>query len=273
VSVYPVPGTLSPSRIESYLSCPLAFRFASVDGLPDPPTVATTKGSLVHRALEVFFGSDGDRSPAHLHESVDTAIEEYLEHPDLLGLGLSGEELTRFIADCRDLAGGYLEMEDPREIDPVGLELRVEAPVGPVTLRGIIDRLERDPDGGLVVTDYKTGRAPAPGREKKSLGGVQLYSILCERSLGERPSRVRLMYLRSGQTVSATPTDQSTRFMETRVTAVHRAIAHSCESGEFRPQRSGLCSFCAYQRWCPEFGGDPSRAVAEAPVVLGSRRG
>jgi putative RecB family exonuclease len=151
--------------------------------------------------------------------------------------------------------------------------MRIEAPVGPVTLRGIIDRLERDADGGLVVTDYKTGRAPAPGREKKSLGGVQLYSVLCERSLGERPTRVQLMYLRSGQVVAASPTDQSTRFMETRVTAVHRAIAQACDAGEFRPQRSGLCNFCAYQRWCPEFGGDPARAAVEAPVVLGPRRG
>jgi putative RecB family exonuclease len=81
------------------------------------------------------------------------------------------------------------------------------------------------------------------------------------------------MYLRSGQVVAASPTDQSTRFMETRVTAVHRAIAQACDTGEFRPQRSGLCNYCAYQRWCPEFGGDPARAAVEAPVVLGPRRG
>lgn len=273
MSAYPVPTTLSPSRIESFLSCPLAFRFVNVQRLPDPPTVATTKGSLVHRALELFFGEDGDRSVEYLHHSVDTAVEEYGSHPDLLDLDLAGDALTEFVDDCRRLALGYLDMEDPAGVTPVGLEMRIEAPVGPVTLRGIIDRLERDTSGGLVVTDYKTGRAPAPGREKKSLGGVQLYSVLCERSLGERPVRVQLMYLRSGQTVSATPTDQSTRFMENRVAAVHRAIEQACESGVFRPQRSGLCSFCAYQRWCPEFGGDPAAAAEEAPVALGARRG
>ena len=273
MSAYPVPTTLSPSRIESFLSCPLAFRFVNVEKLPDPPTVATTKGSLVHRALEVFFGDEGDRSVGHMHQSVDTAIEEYSSNPDLLDLELSGTALTEFVDDCRQLALGYLAMEDPSSVRAVGLEMRIEAAVGPVTLRGIIDRLERDQTGGLVVTDYKTGRAPAPGREKKSLGGVQLYSILCERSLGERPTRVQLMYLRSGQTVSAVPTDQSTRHMENRVTAVHRAIEQACDTGVFRPQRSGLCSFCAYQRWCPEFGGDPAAAAEEAAGVLGGRRG
>ncbi|MGA1345964.1 MAG: RecB family exonuclease [Ilumatobacteraceae bacterium] len=270
---FPIPTTLSPSRIESFLSCPLAFRFVNVERLPDPPTEATTKGSLVHRALEVFFAEDGDRGVEHLERSVDRAIEEYRSHPDLLDLELDDGRLDRFLDDCRLLANAYLAMEDPTSVLAVGLEMRIEAPVGPVTLRGIIDRLERDADGGLVVTDYKTGRAPAPGREKKSLGGVQLYSMLCERSLGERPTRVQLMYLRSGQVVAASPTDQSTRFMETRVTAVHRAIAQACDTGEFRPQRSGLCNYCAYQRWCPEFGGDPARAAVEAPVVLGPRRG
>jgi putative RecB family exonuclease len=273
VSVFPVPTTLSPSRIESFLSCPLAFRFVNVERLPDPPSVATTKGSLVHRALEVFFAEEEARGVEQLQRSVERAIEEYRTHPDLLDLGLDGGDLDRFLDDCRDLAGAYLAMEDPTTVRPVGLEMRIEAPVGPVTLRGIIDRLERDADGGLVVTDYKTGRAPAPGRERKSLGGVQLYSVLCERSLGERPARVRLMYLRTGQTVATVPTDQTTRFMETRVTAVHRAIEQACVSGEFRPQRSGLCNFCSYQRWCPEFGGDPARAAVEAPVVLGSKHG
>ncbi|MFZ8998074.1 MAG: PD-(D/E)XK nuclease family protein, partial [Ilumatobacteraceae bacterium] len=47
------PANLSPSRVESFLSCPLAFRFSSIEKLPDLPSVATTRGSLVHRALEL----------------------------------------------------------------------------------------------------------------------------------------------------------------------------------------------------------------------------
>ena len=58
----------------------------------------------------------------------------------------------------------YFEMEDPREITVLGVELRVSAETADgVTIRGIIDRLELDADGELVVTDYKTGREPGRG--------------------------------------------------------------------------------------------------------------
>ena len=41
---------------------------------------------------------------------------------------------------------------------------------------------------------------------------------------------------------------------------------------DFEPKIVGfLCNWCAYQRWCPEYGGDPSLAATEAPVVLAAR--
>ena len=64
-----------------------------------------------------------------------------------------------------------------------------------LALRGIIDRLELDADGELVVTDYKTGRAPGLKYEQRRLAGVHFYSFLCEEVLGVRPSAIRLMYL------------------------------------------------------------------------------
>ena len=161
-----------------------------------------------------------------------------------------------------------MNMEDPRAVKAIGLELRLEAPVGDITLRGIIDRLDLLPDGRLVVTDYKTGRAPSQNFEKKSLSGVQFYAFMCESVFGVIPAAVRLMYLRSGEVITATPSAQSTKFMVTRTSAVWKAVATACERDDFRPRPSTLCNYCAYQRWCPEFGGDPSKAAAEAPVML-----
>ena len=58
---------------------------------------------------------------------------------------------------------GTSSIEDPTTVTPIGLELRMEVELDGLTLRGIIDRLELDADGELVVTDYKTGRGPEPG--------------------------------------------------------------------------------------------------------------
>jgi putative RecB family exonuclease len=266
-----IPTSLSPSRVESFLSCPLAFRFVSIEKLPDPPTTATTRGSLVHRALELLFVRPAaERTDAALDQCVGAALAEYRVHPDFTQLGLDADQAAQFERECRELCANYLRLEDPRTIREIGLELRLEAPVGDLMLRGIIDRLELDDDGELVVTDYKTGRAPSPNFERKSLSGVHFYSFLCESVFGKRPSAIRLMYLKSGEIITARPTEQSTKFMTTRTNAVWKAVATACERDDFRPRQTALCNWCSYQQWCPEFGGDPSLAATEAPVVLGS---
>ncbi len=268
-SPWTVPVNLSPSRVESFLSCPLSFRFSSIEKLPDLPSVAATRGSLVHRALELLFVRPAaDRTAAALDEAVEVAIAEYRELDEFTLLALDADATARFDSDCRRLAANYLEMEDPTRVRDIGLELRLEAPVGDLMLRGIIDRLELDRDGELVVTDYKTGRAPSPNWERKSLSGLNFYSFLCESLFGKRPAAIRLMYLSSKETITATPSAQSTKFMTTRTMAVWKAVATACDRDDFRPRQGPLCNYCSYQQWCPEFGGDPALAATEAPVAL-----
>lgn len=271
--MFDVPTSLSPSRVDAFTRCPMAFRFSSIEKLPEPPSVATTRGSLVHRALELLFMSPArERTAARLDESLATALDEYRVHPDLTDLQLTAGEMERFEHECQVLVGNYLEMEDPTQVREIGLELRLEAPVGDLSLRGIIDRLELDDDGGLVVTDYKTGRAPSPNFEQKSLAGVHFYAFLCHEVFGRRPSAIRLMYLKTGETITATPTEQSVRFLTTRAQAVWKAVERACTTGDFRPRQSALCTSCAFQRWCPEFGGDPSLAAGEAVEVAAAGR-
>ena len=103
--------------------------------------------------------------------------------------GISGS-LT--LITIREHNRRYFELDDPRSVNPIGLELKLEAEFGPVRLRGVIDRLDLDTDGELVVTDYKTGTVPSEYHEAKSLSGVHIYAMLCERMLGRRPARIQL---------------------------------------------------------------------------------
>jgi putative RecB family exonuclease len=262
---FPVPMSLSPSRVSSFTSCPMQFRFSSIEKLPEPPGVATTKGTIVHRALELLFvRRAADRTPDALAADLATALDEYRSHPDYVGLRLDGDAIDKFDRDCHALIDKYFSMEDPTTVREIGLELWMEAPVGDLTLRGIIDRLELDADGELVVTDYKTGRAPSGNYEQKSLAGVHFYSFLCEAVFGRRPAKIRLMYLASGETIETVPSAQSVKFITTRTTAVWAAVERACTTGDFRPRQSKLCDWCSFQQWCPAFGGDPSLAATEA---------
>lgn len=266
---FDVPTSLSPSRVEAFTSCPMAFRFASIERLPEPPSAHLTKGSLVHRAIELLFTHPAPARTRDLaRTSFERAVAEYAVDPDFTGLGLAEPEAAAFVDDCWALVEAYLRMEDPSTVREIGLELRLEAQVGDLTLRGIIDRLELDDDGELVVTDYKTGRAPSVSYEQSRLGGVHFYSFLCESVLGRRPAAIRLMYLRSGEIITARPTAQSVRFLTTRTTAVWKAVERACVTGDFRPKPGPFCSGCAFQTWCPAFGGDPDLAAVEAPLAV-----
>src|SRR6056297_1215024 len=271
---YPVPMSLSPSRVSSFTSCPMQFRFSSIEKLPEPPGAATTKGTIVHRALELLFVRPAAaRTPEALAADMATALEEYRTHADYVGLRLEGTAIEKFDRDCHALVDKYFAMEDPTTVREIGLELWVEAPIGDLTLRGIIDRLELDADGELVVTDYKTGRAPSGNYEQKSLAGVHFYSFLCEALFGKRPAKIRLMYLASGETIETVPSAQSVKFITTRTTAVWSAVERACTTGDFRPRQSKLCDYCSFQQWCPAFGGDPDLAATEAVAAYEARIG
>ncbi|MCI4354695.1 MAG: PD-(D/E)XK nuclease family protein, partial [Thermoplasmata archaeon] len=185
-----LPYSLSPSSISAFKACPLAFRFSYLDRLPEPPSPAASKGTLVHRALELLLCRPPlDRTIDAALADLDRAHRELADDPEFAGLNLTDDERARFHGEAEVLVGKYFELEDPTTVRPIGLELKLQAEIGSVRLRGIIDRLELDADGGLVVTDYKTGGVPSERYEGKSLGGVHTYAMLCERMLGKRPAR------------------------------------------------------------------------------------
>lgn len=255
------PKSLSPSRIAAFTDCALAFRFSSIDRLPEPPSVPATRGTLVHGALERLFElSPTQRTLDTAMLAVDQAFEAMSDHPDFTGLDLDAKGEAEFVAVAKQHVSHYFDMEDPTTINPIGLELKLETELKGTVLRGIIDRLERDDDGLLVVTDYKTGRVPSVNHEQGRLEGVHYYALLCERTLGERPDRIQLLYLADSVRITAVPTTQSINGHERKANAIWSAIELACEREEFRPKPSKLCDWCSFKQWCPAFGGDPSQA-------------
>ena len=267
----PLPTTLSPSKISAFKHCPLQFRFSVIDRLPEPPSPAASKGTLVHRALErLMLRAPADRTPASALADLELARLELAPTEEFAGLELGEEQLDAFHAEARALMLRYFEVEDPAAVRPIGLELRLSVPVGSLRLRGVIDGLELDGDGELVVTDYKTGSVPNERAEQDRLGGVHFYSLLCDRLFGRRPVRVQLMYLSKPEVLSISPSEQSVSGMERRALALYAAVERACARDDFRPNRSRLCDWCNFQAYCPAWGGDPDQAAAlrPEPVLL-----
>ena len=246
----PLPTSLSPSKVAAFRDCALAFRYATIDRLPEPPSPSAAKGTLVHRALELLHClPPAERTPDAALAALATATDDVLAGEEYASLEL--DDRDEFLADAESLVRRYFTIEDPTAVRAIGLELRMEAEVGGVRLRGIIDRLELDADGGLVVTDYKTGRVPSERFEQGKLGGVHFYAFLCEAVLGQRPSKIQLLYLRDPVMIVATPSDQSIRGLQKRVGAIWTAVERACERDDFRPNPGRLCDWCAFKPLCP----------------------
>jgi len=264
---FDLPRSLSPSKVTSFRDCALAFRFTAIERLPDPATVWTVKGTLVHSALEQLFWSHprGSRSPAAALAELHGAWASLASDDDYLSLGLTPDEAGAFLADAEHLVSNYFLLEDPDEITPVGIELTLEAKLGDVRLRGILDRLDLTPEGDLVVVDYKTGRAPGDAYIQSKLTGVQTYALLCQEVLGRRPVQVKLLHLKEPTMITAEPSEQGLRGQRTKTLAVWSAIERACHDEDFRPKTGPLCRFCRFRDFCPAYGGDPSLAA----VALG----
>ena len=272
----PIPSSLSPSKVSTFRDCALAFRLSAIDKIPEPPTIPAVKGTTVHRALELLFGlSPEERTSEAAVGLLRVALDEMTTNPEYVGLSLDDDAARAFADDATTMVNRYFAIENPSLVQPVGLELKMEADLDGVLIRGIIDRLEINGDGDLIVTDYKTGRTPTVAGEQQKLGGVHFYSLLCERVLGKRPVEVQLMYLGSKpEIIVARPTEQSTRGVEKRLSAVWNAVKRACETDDFRPKPGPLCNWCSFKAYCPAFGGTlppPPSGATPANVQRGSQ--
>jgi putative RecB family exonuclease len=263
VPVEPAPRpALSPSRAADFKQCPLLYRFRAIDRLPEAPSAAQLRGSVVHAALEQLYGLPAaQRDPDTARSLVESAWDKVIAaKPDLAG-ELDTEHRSQLLDEARALLSGYYRLEDPTRFDPQSCEQRVEVELDDGTLlRGFIDRIDVAATGELRVVDYKTGKAPPAARalaEFKAMFQMKFYAVALLRSRGVLPARLRLIYLADGQVLDYAPDHEELLRFEKTLIAIWRAIQSAGQTGDFRPRSSRLCDWCPHQQHCPIFGGTP----------------
>ncbi|TYL55945.1 PD-(D/E)XK nuclease family protein [Nocardioides sp. BGMRC 2183] len=269
-------GSLSPSRAGDFVSCPLLYRFRTVDRLPERPSVDAARGTLVHKVLEDLFDRPPEeRTPVTAAAMLEPAWKVLVEEePELTTLferdGIADETaLAAWLASCRAALERYFALEDPRRLEPADRELYLESMTDSLlVLRGIIDRVDLAADGAIRVVDYKSGRSPREGSEARALFQLKFYALLLWRTRGVVPHRLQLMYLGDGQIVSYDPDEQDLVATERKVEAIWEAISLARETGEWLPSPGALCRWCDHQALCPAFGGTPP-PLPEAPASSG----
>ncbi len=258
----PLPRALSPSRLQDFQSCPRRYQYSAVERIPQPATYATTRGRVVHHVLEHLHRRPADeRSLDVAHSLLPAALEAVVDEGVRGDLADEANLDERLRADASRALDTYATLEDPAAVVHEGVELRLEVDLDGTPLLGILDRLDREPDGSLAIIDYKTGSPPSRQFDTQTFANTELYAALCDAALGEMPRVIRLLYVgRAGvlerpvsPVVVAARADAAAQAWS-RITRYHAA-------GDF-PARPSPRS-C---RWCP-FRARCAASGVEVPAV------
>lgn len=253
--------TLSPSRASDFKVCPQLFKFKAIDKIEVPPTVHQARGTTAHLALQWLFDLEAaQRTPETLYELFRKAWVELRqeEYPRLFD---DIEQERAWGIESLDVLANYFLIEDPTQLEPLDRELDMTEELGEITIRGILDRMEEEEDG-LVITDYKTGKAPPERYAIPAFFALKIYAVLIRKRTGRTPVRLKLMYL-NGPTVYEIPVndaqlDATQRKLEALWTAINRAITNN----DFPTRPGKLCGWCQYQDRCPAFADEQESSTA-----------
>jgi len=249
------PAYLSPSSAGTFRSCARRWKFRYIDRLADPAGEAALAGTFAHRVLELLLQSPPTERTTDRARTIAREVwPEIADDPDFTALGLDTTEERRFRWLSWTAIEGLWRLEDPAKVQVESTEQRLDTVVGGVPFRGIVDRLDRDSiasGAGLVVVDYKSGRAPSQRFADARLDQVLLYAAAIEASTGERPQAARLLYL--GQCIIETEvTDDLLAAATTALSETWSQVRRGVETQVFDPTPGPLCGWCPYAGECPE---------------------
>jgi putative RecB family exonuclease len=246
--------SLSPSRAGDFKTCPQLFKFRAIDRLPEPTSVYQARGTTAHLALQRLFDHPSDdRSPDLLYDLFREAWTELRgseEFEDLFG---DTEEERQWGVESLELLANYFTIEDPTGFDPVDRELDMLEDLDGITIRGILDRIDRDADGRLIITDYKTGKAPPERFALPAFFALKIYALLIRKSTGETPKELRLLYLNGPTLYRLDVDDRQLDAMDSQLRALWNAIDRALTTQRFPTRPGTLCNWCSFQEICPAF--------------------
>src|SRR3712207_5387672 len=275
--------SLSPSRAADFKTCPLLYRFRTIDRLPERRSLAAVRGTLVHSVLERLYDlPPASRTVQAAQGLLEPAWADLRDEPgitDLFAVAQADgaetdpnapESVETWLASAGERVEKYFTLEDPTRIQPHGREelIEVTLPDG-LLLRGYVDRLDVAPSGALRVVDYKTGSMPREAFEAKALFQMKFYALVLWRTRGVVASQLKLLYLGDGDVLTYAPDEGELVRFERTLQAIWAAIERAVSTQDFRPNRTRLCDWCDHQALCPSSGATPPPFPAEAAAAAG----
>lgn len=250
--------TISPSRITTYLACPVKYRWTYLD--PRGRWYMKSKsyysfGSSLHKVLERFHDS-ADAGVSTVDEAVAAVEESWVD----AGYG-SAEEMAEALGEGKAMIERYVE--DAVTQDRGGRSLLVEKLLtlhfDRFKLVGRPDRVDEYDDGTLEIVDYKTGRLTVTAEEIEQDIAMGCYQLLVKDLYPDRKVVATIIALRSGDRATFGLDDAQLEQFRRDLEVLGNQIL-DVDYPELIPVGKPLCHRCDFLPLCrkhPEFELDP----------------
>lgn len=235
-----VPDSLSFSKINSYETCPLQYKYQFILNIPRLPSAALSFGTTIHETLHIYH----QKKSLGKEISLDDLLGIYENSWNPLGF-LDSEHRQEMFTYGKELLKKYYEKHNKENIKHLGLEEWFNIKIGSSKFIGKIDRIDKLEDG-VEIIDYKTGSVPTQ-KEVDNDSQVTFYQIGACEALGYDVKKLSYYYLEEDKKIS---TIRTQRDMEEKKKEVI-AIVNKMKEGNFE-SKSGLhCNWCDYRNICP----------------------
>jgi DNA helicase II / ATP-dependent DNA helicase PcrA len=230
---------LSASDIETYRTCPLKYKFARVFRIPSEPTINQRFGILVHQVLERYHAPDAGQGLPELLGLLEAGWRRG-------GFGDSEEERQLRVKATQALVR-YHDRFREEGGEPVWFERSFQFKLGPHVLRGRVDRVDRLPEGGYELIDYKTGRPKSAAQLREDVQ-LSLYAVGAREAWQLEAPQQAYYYVLDDQKVPVERSEEDRDWITDTVLEVGEGI----QSQGFEPTPSfAACSMCDYRIACP----------------------
>lgn len=230
---------MSKSKINTYLKCPREFKYRYIDEIETPPNEYMALGSDVHLIAENYaklYADNPQENPRYYLELITRQLNINVDDVDVHLDSLASFFKLAFIENDYTIFSQEEYLTDDTH-----------------NFNGITDIILENPDGDLIVIDYKTGSSSSFSKCRLELG---YYKMLVESNYNKnvigagifftKDNKLRVLYFEDEDNKRKYMCDKE---LEEGLDTLYE-VRKNVNSSKFPKNEQFLCRYCTYEDIC-----------------------